>query len=288
MKVIRELGELKEFIFKRKFSGDKLGFVPTMGALHQGHLSLVEASKSKGLFTVVSIFVNPIQFNNPEDLHKYPRTEKEDLSLLKASHTDLVFIPSPEVMYPAENGEQLLSLNFGKLESHLEGAFRPGHFSGVGLVVSKLFNLVQPDIAFFGQKDLQQFMVIQKLVKDLSFPVELVCCPVIRERSGLAMSSRNQRLSEEVREESGIILKALQNVANQLKGGRNVADARNSGKSMIENDERFKVEYLEIIDNRSLDIVRDLAGYNLNDLAVCTAVEVEGVRLIDNVFVNNQ
>jgi len=199
MEVIKTIMALRSKLAKHRLKGNKIGLVPTMGALHNGHLALVNASKNQCEITVVSIFVNPAQFNNAEDLEKYPNTIEKDTALLKAAGCNFLFLPSVKEIYPNTHD---LSISFGALENNLEGRFRPGHFQGVGLVVSKLFNICQPDYAFFGQKDLQQFFVINKLIDQLSFPIDLKMVETSREENGLAMSSRNLRLSERDKSEA--------------------------------------------------------------------------------------
>ena len=280
MKVIREVKELKDFLSDKRYSNNSIGFIPTMGALHNGHLSLVKASKSKNLFSVVSIFVNPTQFNTSEDLVNYPRSEEKDLELLKEVGTDLVFIPTEDQL--------LLKFDFGKIEKQLEGAFRPGHFNGVGIVVSKLFHLVNPDFAFFGQKDLQQYLIIRKLVEDLSFDVEVICCPIEREENGLAMSSRNERLTLDQRSNASCIFKSISLVSELLRKGESIAEAKKGGIGLINETKECQLEYLEIVNRNTLGIVEPEEIYNSTELAVCIAAYFGDVRLIDNVFVSNQ
>ena len=213
LKVIRKKSDLKEAVGSFKQKGKTIGLVPTMGALHSGHLSLVELSHSQYDVTVVSIFVNPTQFNNKEDLDKYPRSEESDINLLSKTSCDLVFIPSADEMYAST---PLIKLDFGYLENIMEGKFRPGHFNGVGLVVAKLLGLTEPNGAFFGQKDIQQFRVISALVKDLDIPVKLHMAPIVREMSGLAMSSRNERLNDEQKSTASNLFKSLQIAATLI------------------------------------------------------------------------
>jgi pantoate--beta-alanine ligase len=206
MLIFNTISEIQHYLKTQQRAGKKIGFVPTMGALHAGHISLIERAKTENDLVVCSIFVNPTQFNNPDDLKKYPRTLELDCKLLLSSGCDVVFAPSAEEMYP---NLPHLRIDFGTFETVMEGKFRPGHFSGVGIVVSKLFNIVKPVKAYFGQKDLQQVAVIRRMVEELSFDLEIIPCPTWRETDGLAMSSRNSRLSAEARTLAPQIYKAL-------------------------------------------------------------------------------
>jgi pantoate--beta-alanine ligase len=254
-----------------------IGFVPTMGALHEGHLSLIQYSKRENELTVCSIFVNPTQFNQPEDLLKYPRTIEKDLAMLKKAGCDYVFMPSESEMYPSP---LTLSMNFGRLETILEGAHRAGHFRGVGAVVAKLFNIIKPTNAYFGQKDLQQFLIIKQLVEQLNFDIKLKCCPIVREQDGLAMSSRNMRLTAEQRKIAQKIYEALQFTKNEIVKGKTLPHAQDTAIQFLNDLEVFEVEYLEIVDADTLD---KPTGQNL---AICVAVRLGDIRLIDNLLIN--
>ena len=203
---IEKSKQLNDLIFKYKSENKTIGFVPTMGALHKGHLSLISESKLKCDITVVSIFVNPTQFNDKSDLDKYPRTLENDLSLLNKLDCDIVFVPSTKEMYPKEDSREF---DFGFLETVMEGANRPGHFNGVAQIVSKLFDIVMPDYAFFGKKDFQQVAVINSLVKINKYAIKIIACPIKREESGLAMSSRNERLNKTDRNKAAFINKTI-------------------------------------------------------------------------------
>ncbi len=255
-----------------------IGFVPTMGALHEGHLSLIQYAKQENALTICSIFVNPMQFNNSEDLLKYPRTVEKDLDMLKKAGCDYVFMPSESEMYPSPLA---LSINFGKLETILEGAHRAGHFRGVGAVVAKLFNIIEPTNAYFGQKDLQQFLIIKQLVEQLNFDVKLKCCPIVREQDGLAMSSRNIRLTSEQRKIAPKIYQALQLTKNEILKGKTHSYAQDTAIQFLNDFGVFEVEYLEIVDAATLD---KPTGQNL---AICTAVRLGDIRLIDNLLINS-
>jgi len=273
--------QLMAALAEKRGSGMKIGFIPTMGALHQGHLSLIEIAKEENDFIVVSIFVNPTQFNNPEDLKNYPRTLEADMKLLEKVQTDALFYPSIEEMYPT--GEQNVDeFDFGKLENVMEGEHRPGHFKGVARVVSKLFKIVQPDTSYFGEKDFQQLVIIHELVKKMNSGIAIKGCPTVRESDGLAMSSRNQRLTEPERKEASKISKALFFVRDH-RNQFSVDEIKTKAVEMIESSGMMKVEYLEIAEE-SLQPVTDWSAKN--PLRCFVAVKLGKVRLIDNVLLN--
>jgi pantoate--beta-alanine ligase len=279
MQLLHTQQEIRHFLQSKRCEGLKTGLIPTMGALHHGHLSLVKISVQAGNFTIASVFVNPTQFNNPDDLDKYPRNLDKDLELLEAAGCHAVFAPSVDEMYPFAPD---ITINFGSLETELEGRFRQGHFKGVGLVVSKLFNIVQPDHAYFGQKDLQQFFIIQKLVNQLSFPVSLQMAPTVREANGLAMSSRNERLSDTDREKASLIHQALQQARGLLSTGHSIVEARVKVAELFKTSDRLVLEYFEVIstnDFKPLTEIKDKAT-----TALCIAAEIGEVRLIDNLL----
>lgn len=255
----------------------KIGFVPTMGALHEGHIRLIEKAKQENDIVVSSIFVNPIQFNNPDDLSRYPRTLEEDCQKLEAAGCDVVFAPSADEMYPEP---PTLRLNFGELETIMEGAFRPGHFNGVGLVVGKLFNIVQPNRAYFGQKDLQQVAVVRRLIRDLSFPVELVRCPTIREADGLAMSSRNRNLTPDQRIEAVTLFKALTLAQNLLTEGQSTAQTKEAVIDVFSSNPNFRLEYIDVVNADTMQPVEEVLAPG--QTAICLAAHLGQVRLIDN------
>ncbi|HEX9958503.1 MAG TPA: pantoate--beta-alanine ligase [Fibrella sp.] len=258
--------------------GQTIGFVPTMGALHAGHLNLIERAKSECSLVVCSIFVNPTQFNNPDDLARYPRTLDEDSALLSMVGTDVIFSPTVAEMYvePAT-----LRLNFGNLETVMEGASRPGHFNGVGLVVSKLFHIVQPDRAYFGQKDLQQVAVIRRLVRDLSFPLELVRCDTVREADGLAMSSRNRLLSPKERTQAPVLFEALTLAKTRLLDGSTPEQAQAAVRHHIAQQPALTLDYIEVVNADTLQPVAEMQAPG--QTALCLAAQLGNVRLIDNV-----
>lgn len=258
-----------------------IGFVPTMGALHNGHLALVEEAQKESDLVVVSIFVNPLQFNNSSDFERYPQALAADIKLLEKAGVDLLFAPNAAEMYgtPAT-----LSLDFGSLNQVMEGPNRPGHFNGVGLVVGKLFNILQPHKAFFGLKDLQQVRIIERLVTDLDMPLTIIPCPTIRESNGLALSSRNARLTESQREQASIIYQTLNNIATGIKEGTTISEVVAIAKSVLEKYKGLitKTEYLEVVNAHTLQPISK--AEQANELAVCIACFIGEVRLIDNLI----
>jgi pantoate--beta-alanine ligase len=249
-----------------------------MGALHNGHLSLLDYIKNHCDIRVCSIFVNPTQFNNAEDLEKYPRPIQNDLKLLEENGCDVVFMPTVEEMYGEKEN---WTINLGELDQILEGASRPGHYQGVTQIVKKLFDLVKPDVACFGQKDYQQLLVVQEMVNIFSLDIELLMCPTIREKDGLAMSSRNVRLSPKGRQQALAIyqtLKELQENSRQF----GIIEARNIAIQKLKESDGITFEYLEICDPQTLKPIQ--APNNDGQLVALTAVWVEGVRLIDNIL----
>ncbi|KQS33239.1 pantoate--beta-alanine ligase [Dyadobacter sp. Leaf189] len=277
MEVFTSISNLRKYLVQQVQQQQKIGLVPTMGALHEGHISLIQASKADNDVTVCSIFVNPTQFNNPEDLLKYPRTLEADCAMLEAAGCDVVFAPSAEEMYPEQ---PILKFNFGALETVMESASRPGHFNGVGIVVSKLFHIVKPHRAYFGQKDLQQVAVVSRMVADLSFDLELVIAPTVREADGLAMSSRNRRLNEEERHIAPHIFRIMESAKNALLKGESVSEVIKEAKQEFSAVDAFRLDYFEIVDLSDLQPI-DIIGSKGNN-AICVAVFLGPVRLIDN------
>lgn len=279
MQIFKEIGPLKAFLVEKRKQGNTLGFVATMGALHEGHLKLIRESQNDNSVTICSIFVNPSQFNNPEDLQKYPRTLEKDIMLLEKGGCDALFCPEVETMYSQKS---YLRFDFGHLDKVMEGQFRPGHFSGVALVVSKLLHIVEPHVAYFGQKDWQQFAIIRQLVSELQFNVTLKSIPTLREASGLAMSSRNARLTNIQRENAALIYNTLLIASDKLRAGDSIPAVKKVVTEMLEADKDFKVEYFEIADSENLTLLN-----NVTESAqpiLCIAVFVGDVRLIDNMF----
>jgi len=281
MKVFYDIPSTRKAIKSIRQANKSIGLVATMGSLHDGHLSLITASKKNNDITVATIFVNPIQFNNPDDLKNYPSSLADDLEFLEKYHCDIVFIPSAADMYPKE---PVIKFDFGGLDNTMEGSFRPGHFSGVALVVMKLFQILLPTRAYFGQKDLQQFAILEKMQFDCSLDVELIMMPIIREDSGLALSSRNTRLSEKGKAIAPQIFIALNLVATTLKNGSTIKDAIAQAHAHLATYQEIKIEYIKLVNLKDLRIVETSNG---NDpLALCFAGYVENIRLIDNLVIN--
>ena len=282
--LVHSIVEVREQIKKWKKEGFTIGLIPTMGALHKGHLSLIEEGISKCDKTVVSIFVNPIQFGPNEDFEKYPRTLEEDYKMCKEAGVDLVFAPSVEEMYDNFSTFQPFNHSTSVVPPYfytdiLCGKSRVGHFDGVCTVVSKLFNIVQPDFAFFGQKDAQQLIIIKKMVTDLNIPVEIISCPIIREESGLALSSRNKYLSEEQKNDALILNKILLNIKSCYNSGiTDVKHLTETSYAFLNNN--HNLEYLEFRDKDDLEEKKQAD----NDTIVFIAVKVGKVRLIDNIL----
>jgi pantoate--beta-alanine ligase len=279
MHIFTDTLALQAFLESSRKLGKTWGFVPTMGALHQGHISLVQRSNQENDFTVCSIYVNPTQFNNPEDLKKYPRTLDADYKILEQAGCEVLFTPADAQVYPKPS---LMTLNFGNLEQVMEGKFRPGHFNGVGIVVAKLLHLVQPAIAYFGQKDLQQFLIVNQMVRDLSFPIKLVRCPIVREADGLAMSSRNQRLTPQQRAIAPALYQSLEMAQNLLQRNISVEEVKKAVQQQLENREGIRLEYFEVVDADNLQNVAHLHLHT--SVALCIAAFVGDIRLIDNVI----
>jgi pantoate--beta-alanine ligase len=280
MEIFREIAPLRAHLTVVIKAGKSIGFVPTMGALHAGHLALVRTARQQNTCTVVSIFVNPTQFNNADDLHHYPRTEAQDIELLRNSGCDVLFMPPISEMYAAT---PKLRIEVGAWGGMLEGQFRPGHFSGVALVVAKLFNLVQPHRSYFGQKDFQQFKVIDALVSELAFPIELTCVATVREPDGLAMSSRNKRLDGAQREAATVFYRALQTARAAIVAGKAWPEARADAVALISAQPLLRLEYLELVQRSNLLPADGVV--NRNELILLIAGYAGEVRLIDNLFV---
>ncbi len=277
MHVFDKISGLQDFLTLQRNANASIGFVPTMGALHAGHISLVEAALADNDIVVCSIFVNPTQFNNQGDLDNYPRTLGEDIRKLKSAGCHAVFVPAVEEMYPEPDTRKF---DFGNLENVMEGEFRPGHFNGVGQVVSKLFDIVKPHKAYFGQKDFQQLAVIRKLAKLINSPVEVVGCPTMREEGGLAMSSRNLRLSPQERQDALLLFNALKK-ARQMADKRQSPDAiRQEVQSIFDASDKVRLEYFEIADSETLQPIADWK--NAKESTACIAAWLNDVRLIDN------
>jgi pantoate--beta-alanine ligase len=281
MLIVRNVAQLQSEISKVKDNGQTIGFVPTMGALHAGHIGLVERSVAENDYNVVSIFVNPTQFNNASDLEKYPRNLDADALLLEKAGCDLIFAPSIDDMYSENEQNYRFEFDFEGLDTVMEGKFRPGHFNGVVQIVSKLFTLVQPHKSYFGEKDFQQLAIIHLMTQKLGFDIEIIDCPIVREASGLAMSSRNERLTTAQREIaasiSSVLFESIKLTNNMLP-----AELTSWVENKIAQIEGLKLEYFEIVDAKTLQTAN-----NWNSATVgCIAVFCGEVRLIDNVRYN--
>ncbi len=278
IKILKNRKELSDYILKIKENGQKIGFAPTMGALHEGHLSLYEKARKENDIVISSIFVNPTQFNNPEDLEKYPRTIEKDIELLQQTqNVDAVYIPQIEDIY--SNGLERKNYDFEGLENEMEGKFRPGHFDGVGTVVEELFRQIQPNNAYFGEKDFQQLMIIKKLVKKLSLPINIIGMPIYREKNGLAMSSRNMRLTPEQRESAKIIFETLVKVKD-LFHQQTLDEIHQFVENTFKNSD-FELEYFIITNEKTLREISEIkSGETYRAFIV---VIIDGVRLIDNI-----
>lgn len=283
MEIFKQIAPLKAFLDTCRKQGLSIGLVPTMGALHEGHLSLIEASRAQNQVTVCTIFVNPTQFNNPSDLQKYPRTLDKDILMLKKVGCEVLFSPEIEEMY---EGSSRLKFDFGDLGNVMEGKFRPGHFSGVALVVSKLFHIVDPNHAYFGQKDWQQFAIIRQMVEELKFNLVLHSVSIAREKDGLAMSSRNLRLNETQRQNALAFYQGLLAGRKALNEGSTIAEAQQIVKEKVEQYPEMSLEYFEVADSKNLTLLK-----NVNDSdqpILCIAGYAGEVRLIDNMFLHSQ
>lgn len=279
MHIIETVSELLTYVETGKQKGLKTGLVPTMGALHEGHLSLVRRSRQDNDSTIVSIFVNPVQFNNPEDLKSYPRQPEEDFKMLAKEGVDVVFAPSISEIYP-ENFDKNKEFNLGKKAEVMEGKYRPGHFQGVALVVNRLFELVRPTRAYFGMKDFQQIAIIQEMIRTEGLDVEIVACPIVREENGLALSSRNSLLKPDQREEAATIYQALKESVEYAKD-HTVEETKQYVVKALDAKEGFKVEYFEIVDGETLIPVEEWTESKY--IMGCVTVYVGKVRLIDNI-----
>ena len=279
MEIFSTIKEARDCLINLKKEGKTIGFVPTMGALHRGHISLLELSKKENDISVSSIFVNPIQFNDKKDLEKYPRTIEDDILKLKTAHCDVLFAPSVEEMYPSNQAKEA-EIDLGNLDKVMEGKLRPGHFQGVCVVVKKLLDIVQPTKAYFGEKDFQQLAVIKHMVKILNIPVEIIPCPTFREADGLAMSSRNVFLNPDERKNVPLIYQIMME-AKLLKTNKKIIELKRWVEEKINENPFLRLEYFEIVNSETLASAQ---GWNeTKSLRVCIAVKVGSVRLIDNI-----
>ena len=277
MKIVNSMQELKRYLAEERQHNKQIGFVPTMGALHNGHLSLVKRCVEENDVCVVSIFVNPTQFNDKNDLATYPRTLDKDSALLEPVGCEYVFAPPETEMYPEQDTR---TFDFGTVSAVMEGARRPGHFNGVAQIVSKLFYAVEPDNAYFGEKDFQQIAVIRAMVKQLNIPVKINACPILREDDGLALSSRNVRLTPEQRQKAPLIARTLKESTN-FAAGKSVQEVIDYVVNTINADPVMRVEYYEIVDGNTMESIKNWSD---TDYAVgCITVYCGEVRLIDNI-----
>lgn len=275
MIVIEKIADLQAYIKSK--NAKSVGFVPTMGALHDGHISLVKRCVSENDLCVASVFVNPTQFNDKSDLERYPRTPEADQAMLEAAGCDIAFMPTVQEMYPEEDTRQF---HFGSIETVMEGKYRPGHFNGVAQIVSKLFDAVLPNKAYFGEKDFQQVAIIREMVRQLNSPVEIIACPIIREESGLARSSRNTLLTEEQRKKAVLIAQVLTK-STTFAQTNTVAQTIQWVNEQFLHDEEFKMDYYEIVDGNTL---QPISNWNDSDFVVgCIAIYLGKIRLIDNI-----
>lgn len=282
MEVLKNKKTLQDFIERQREMGKKIGFAPTMGALHDGHLSLYEAARAENDLVISSIFVNPTQFNNPEDLKKYPRDTNRDISILqKSGLVDAVYIPEVHDIYP-EKAESF-HYDFDGLENEMEGKSRPGHFDGVGTVVEELFNQVKPDNAYFGEKDYQQLAIIKKMVDKKQLPIKIKGVDIYRAKNGLALSSRNQRLTEERREDSKVIYETLVKV-NEWFRVVSISEIKNRVKDIFDDQKGMQLEYFLIADENTLKETDFF--YKDKSYRAFIVIMVDGVRLIDNMHLD--
>jgi len=280
MEVAQTTESIKDLVNVARRRGKKIGLVPTMGALHVGHVSLIEVARKGCDFVVVTIFVNPTQFGPGEDFAKYPRPLEADLEICRKAGVDAVFAPAPEVMYPGEN---LTWVTVDKLTEPLCGRTRPGHFRGVTTVCAKLFNIVGPDAAYFGQKDAQQAITIKRMVRDLNMPLEIVVCPTVREPSGLAVSSRNQYLSKQQTKDAAQIYESLQECRRMIDAGQTATQPIiASMREVLQQVPSIQIEYVSIVDAETLEDVDRVAG----KILAAVAVRLGSTRLIDNILVD--
>ncbi len=282
MQIINTIKDMQSMSRKFRAESKSIGFVPTMGALHEGHLSLVRQSEYENDITVASIFVNPEQFGPGEDLEKYPRDNEGDLQKLSSLNVDAVFMPDIDEVYPEETS---ISVNVGSIGQVLCGISRSGHFSGVATVVAKLFNIVMPDRSYFGQKDFQQTVVIKKMVKELNFNIVVIVCPVFRENDGLAMSSRNSYLNIEERKAAAVLYRSLKEAEELIlkKSINSSEDVKENIEKIIKSEPLADIDYFEIVDPETLEPMQSISL----PAATCLAVKIGNTRLIDNIIINS-
>jgi len=283
VEIFKTKASLQAYLQEARSTGQKIALIPTMGALHEGHLSLLNYAKPISDIRVCSIFVNPTQFNDPKDLEKYPRPIENDIRLLESVDCDILFLPSVDEMYPDKN--EAWHLVLGELDQIWEGERRPGHFQGVTQVVYKLFTLVQPDIACFGQKDFQQVMVIKRMIAMKDLAIQLAICPIIRDQDGLALSSRNARLSDAGKRTALALSRSLQYVKDHIHDAIPLAEIKDKALQILTDTEGLTVEYFALCESSTLKEVNHI-DFSKQHVAL-VAAWVEGVRLIDNMILNN-
>lgn len=283
MKIAETVSALQELTALARKAGKQIGFVPTMGALHEGHISLVKKARRQNSVVVVSVFVNPTQFNDKKDLEKYPRTLEADIKLLTPAGADIIFCPGVEEVYP-DGQDKGADIDLGGLDKYMEGAFRPGHFKGMAQVVKRLLDIVTPDRLYMGQKDFQQFTIVAHMIRTLRINTLLVVCPIKREPNGLAMSSRNERLSAETRAKASIIFRVMKSVRRQ-QDSKPVHELEKYAMKRLAVSP-FEPEYFTIVDGDTLEPVDDLS--KVSYAVACVAVWADGVRLIDNIMLKKQ
>lgn len=280
MFVTKTISEIRNIVNANKKTGKKIGFVPTMGYLHEGHCSLITKAREENDFVTVSIFVNPTQFGPNEDFAVYPKDFEKDKQLCLKAGTDLIFYPSIEELYPST---PFTHIDVEKLTNIMCGVFRPGHFRGVATIVCKLFNIIQPDRAYFGEKDAQQLAVIQRMVEDLNFPIDIVPVPTVRDKDGVAMSSRNSYLSRKERQAASVLIKSLVLAKKMIETGERTADAiHRAMKEFIDKEPMANLEYISITTKEGLQPIQKLSGYIL----IALAIKIGNTRLIDNMSFN--
>ncbi len=280
MEILKTVKEVQKFVQTQKELGKTVGFVPTMGALHEGHLSLIRQSRAACTITVCSIFVNPTQFDDPADLEKYPRPVERDINMLESEDCDALFLPSVEEVYP-ESLDAGETYDFGFIDKPMEGAHRTGHFDGVAQVVNRLLEIVQPTHLFMGQKDYQQFKIIDRLIELTKRPTQLVMCAIVREEDGLAMSSRNVRLNPDARAKAVTISQTLRQVKAGF-GHKSIVELKKWGFEQLERVDGMSVDYFEIVDADTLKNIDEAT--ESQQVIACAAVRVGGIRLIDNIL----
>ncbi len=282
MQIFTDIPSVRSFVCTRKQKNKSIGLVPTMGSLHKGHLSLIHRAKKENDVVVCSLYINPTQFNDLADFDAYPQNFKRDEYLLKTACCDILFAPQHMEMYP-DGKKMLTKIDFGLLKEPMEGTHRAGHFEGVGIIIAKLFNIINPDKAYFGQKDLQQSLIIKKMVSDFFFPISVVVVPTVREKDGLAMSSRNTRLTAKQRAIAGNLYQTLLCVKTALQAEKTPEEAKNIGRNFLNANSDFQLEYIEIVDTKTLSPIN---RYHCDKrAAICIAAHLGKARLIDNIII---